>query len=124
MQGRNNDKLKAISLDTYSEKSLKRAETEEDDLFKDGKVRKHEREQASKRAVHKVLLWNIYIGGIIVACAMVIRAYHFLMPIGWQWLDENGMKNIDGLVKYLFAGGLGSLLTKYLTRNVEDNTTS
>jgi hypothetical protein len=54
-----------------------------------------------------VSIWFLGIAGLLL---LLIRVYHFLTPLSWQWLGDSQIQTLD---KLLFSGTLGSILGKY-----------
>jgi hypothetical protein len=80
------------------------AAREEKELFDIGM------ETAKSKHTKNLTVISIWILGMAGLLLLLIRIYHFLTPICWQWLNESQIQTLD---KLLFSGTLGSILGKY-----------
>jgi hypothetical protein len=88
-----------------------RAEAEKESFLADASDR-----TKTKRAVGQALrslLWFVTVlGGVLV----LIRFLHLVLPPEAQWLDEKRIATIDGLLKLLTSGAIGSFIGRYFTK--------
>jgi hypothetical protein len=77
-----------------------------------------QRDLAAKLSIHKVILTNIRIAGFCLAAVLIIRVLHLIIPGQTGWLDKGQLAEIDTLAKFTISGAVGSLLTRYLNKNV------
>lgn len=100
--------------------SLRQGEKEEDSFVQDRKRREHKREQQAKATIHLVIQANIIAAGAIILICLVIRGLHLILSEEWMWLNTTQIERLDNLFKYAGSGAVGSLLTRYLNKNVEN----
>lgn len=73
----------------------------------------------TKRVVGQALrslLWFVTaLGGVLI----VIRFLHLVLPPEAHWLDEKRIDTIDGMLKLLTSGAIGSFIGRYFTKLTE-----
>lgn len=96
---------------------------QEDNFFaQDKKKREHVREQRVKSAINYVIVGVIVISGLLLVTAIGVRVVHMIIPESYGWLSEKQIGTLDNLAKYAGSGALGITLTKYLSKNIGENT--
>ena len=100
--------------------ALQAAEQEKDWFEEDKRKGKHRRDQQARNLLHWVLLVLLVVAGVILLVGLVIRACHVFLPPDQFWLNKEQLDFIDHLFQLAGSGFLGGLMTRYLTRNIED----
>ncbi|MBC8082639.1 MAG: hypothetical protein H7Z21_05450 [Hymenobacter sp.] len=100
--------------------ALQTAEQEKDWFEEDKRRGKHRRDQQARNLLHWLLLLLLMAAGLILLVALVIRACHVFLPPAQFWLSKEQLGFIDHLFQLAGSGFLGGLMTKYLTRNLEE----
>jgi hypothetical protein len=77
-----------------------------------------ERDLEAKLGIHKVILFTIKTLGVCLIVVIVIRVIHLIIPFQEGWLSRADLAEIDNLAKFAVSGAVGSLLTRYLNKNV------
>ncbi len=67
-------------------------------------------EKDQSRHTNHLTVLSIWVLGIAGLVLLLLRMYHFLTPLSWQWLNADQIQTLD---KLLFSGTLGSILGKY-----------
>jgi len=99
---------------------MRQGELEDDFFRRDKKRREHQREQQAKSVIHGIIQINIVVAGIVILVCIALRGLHLILPENWMWLNENQLNLLDSLGKYAGSGAVGSLLTRYLTKNADN----
>lgn len=84
------------------------AEQERKHIINDG-----ERGEKFRKHIYYLVLAGIYVVSICLMIMIVIRAYHFVVPEHWKWLDE---KHTHDLERIIFSGVIVSLAGSYFKR--------
>jgi hypothetical protein len=84
----------------------------------DKKRREHRREQQAKAIIHIIIQMNLVGAGIAIMFCIFVRVAHLIIPEDFQWLSVAQIELLDDLAKYAGSGAIGSLLTRYLQKNV------
>lgn len=77
-----------------------------------------ERDLEAKLGIHKVILFTIKTLGVCLIVIIIVRAIHLIIPYDEGWLSHKEIAEIDNLAKFAVSGAVGSLLTRYLNKNV------
>ena len=64
-------------------------------------------ERSKNKHKHIVFIISLYIMWGMAICIVVFRAYHYISPISWRWLDVEQLQALD---KLLFSGAIGTIL--------------
>jgi hypothetical protein len=100
--------------------ALRQGEKEDDWFAQDKRKQAHFREQRAKSVIHYMILGLIFLTGISLAGAIMVRTLHLILPQRLMWLTAAQIEVIDNIGKFAVTGALGAFLTRYLTRNAED----
>jgi len=100
--------------------ALKAAEQEKDWFEEDKRKGKHRRDQQARNLLHWVLLVLLVAAGFILLVAIIVRSCHIFLPPEQFWLNKEQLGFIDHLFQLAGSGFLGGLITRYLTRNFEE----
>ncbi|ATL49433.1 hypothetical protein COR50_20885 [Chitinophaga caeni] len=86
----------------------KKALQEERALLNDGR-----RGEAYRRHIHNIVCIALYIVGLIIICMILIRAFHFLAPEKWHWLNAEENQQIERII---FGSVIFSLAGRYFKK--------
>ncbi|WP_210465790.1 hypothetical protein [Rufibacter roseolus] len=111
--------LAAIRASPPPPAALRKAKEEDEWFASDRRKREHQREQGAKTIIHWAIQGNIIIAGIVIAICIGVRGFHLIAAEEWKWLTKEQVEVLDNLAKYAGSGAIGSLLTRYLTKNVD-----
>lgn len=71
-----------------------------------------ERQEGLKQFFHYLTIISLSIVFILAICLIIIRAFHFVAPTCWKWLNQEELQALD---KTLFSGAIGGILSKYMS---------
>ncbi|ALJ00039.1 hypothetical protein [Rufibacter tibetensis] len=111
--------LTAIKASPPPQAALRKAKEEDEWFASDRRKREHQREQGARTIIHWAIQGNIIVAGIIIAICLGVRGFHLIAAEEYKWLQKEQIDLLDNLAKYAGSGAVGSLLTRYLTKNVE-----
>ncbi|PIQ20804.1 MAG: hypothetical protein COW65_12845 [Cytophagales bacterium CG18_big_fil_WC_8_21_14_2_50_42_9] len=113
--------LNAIQAETPPSSSTSRQSKKEKELFEHDKLKNaHNREQRARNVLHYAILALLGLVGFCLAAGIIIRVIHLVASESVMWLTKAQLDTLDDLFKLASSGVLGGLLTRYLTRNVEE----
>ncbi|WP_207431715.1 hypothetical protein [Sabulibacter ruber] len=112
--------LNAIKASPLPQVGLRKAKEEDEWFARDRRTREHHREQGARTIIHWAIQGNIIVAGIVIAICIGVRGFHLIASEEWKWLQNEQIQLLDNLAKYAGSGAVGSLLTRYLTRNIEN----
>ncbi|MBC3539339.1 hypothetical protein ACFSC6_17475 [Rufibacter sediminis] len=111
--------LGAIRASPPPQAALRKAREEDEWFASDRRKREHQREQGARTIIHWAIQANIIMAGIIIAICLGVRGFHLIAAEDWKWLTKEQVDLLDNLAKYAGSGAVGSLLTRYLTKNID-----
>ncbi|KAA6430722.1 hypothetical protein ACD591_17925 [Rufibacter glacialis] len=111
--------LDAIRASPPPTAGLRKAKEEDEWFASDRRKREHQREQGARTIIHWAIQGNIIVAGFIIAVCIAVRGFHLIAAEEYKWLDKEQVGLLDNLAKYAGSGAVGSLLTRYLTRNID-----
>lgn len=101
---------KPVILDENPGSESKRSDKEQKALF----------DQQRLKTFHWIFIWGVRIAAVSLAAMFIVRIWHFITPMCWQWLDDTQIQMID---RFLFSGAIGAIVGKYFDE-VFDNKNS
>jgi hypothetical protein len=112
--------LEAIKASPPPPAALRKAKEEDEWFTNDRRKREHQREQGARTIIHWAIQGNIIVAGIIIGICLAVRGFHLIASEDYKWLQKEQIDLLDNLAKYAGSGAVGSLLTRYLTKNIEN----
>jgi len=113
--------LNAIQAESTPSSSTSRQSKKEKELFEHDKLKNaHNREQRARNVLHYAILVLLGLVGFCLAAGIVVRVIHLVASESIMWLTKAQLDTLDDIFKLASSGVLGGLLTRYLTRNVEE----
>jgi len=113
--------LNAIQAETTPSSSTSRQSKKEKELFEHDKLKNaHNREQRARNVLHYAILTLLGLVVLCLAAGIIIRVIHLVASASVMWLTQAQLDTLDDLFKLASSGVLGGLITRYLTRNVEE----
>lgn len=82
----------------------------------DSKLFEEENKREKNKHKHRIFIGSLYLLWALAIIIVLIRFYHFMMPVTWYWLDADQIQALDKLV---FSGAIGTLLGRYGKKLVE-----
>ena len=101
-QSNSQEDLSSIGEDV-SVDSLTRSQ-EESEIFNE------QNKRSKNKHKHIVFIVSLYVLMALAILVMLLRSYHFVAPLSWQWMDSEQLQALD---KLLFTGAVGSILGRY-----------
>ena len=99
-----NSSIDLGSISEQVEESELRNTKEESEIFNE------KNERSKNKHKHYVFIISVYIIWGMAIAIVVLRAYHYISPICWRWLDVDQLQALD---KLLFSGAVGTILGRY-----------
>ena len=114
--------LNAIQAEpNQSNSTVSRQSKKEKELFEHDKLKNaHNREQRARNVLHYAILAILGLIGVCLAFGIIIRVFHLVAAESLLWLTTAQLESLDNIFKLATSGALGGLITKYLSRNVEE----
>ncbi|WP_181303962.1 hypothetical protein [Rufibacter sp. XAAS-G3-1] len=112
--------LSAIKASPPPQAGLRKAKEEDEWFTNDRRKREHQREQGARTIIHWAIQGNIIVAGITIGICLAVRGFHLIAAEDYKWLQPEQIDLLDNLAKYAGSGAVGSLLTRYLTKNIDN----
>ena len=71
----------------------------------DNKINALSRDDQVQNHLHRVIVWFIYLAGLLIAISTVVLVWHYIMPESLLFLSH---ERLEGLRSFLFTGGVGA----------------